>query len=135
MKNLAFLTIATAFLLLSEIPLNAQSNSQIKKESLLTSKKWVCLNVSKKKLSKIDFRFEVGNELSFSIDKKYAFKNNDYNYQNGTWKMDSKYLYFFYNASDGTNRIESSKYKVKSLTATKLRLKRLEKPKGNLEFK
>lgn len=83
----------------------------------------------------MEFRFEVGNELSFSIDKKYAFKNNDYNYQSGTWKLDSKYLYFFYNASDGSNRILTSKYKLNKINESSLILKRTEKPKGKLVFK
>lgn len=121
-------------LLLASISTFAQSKSQ-KLESTLTSRKWVCLDVKRKKLTKMDFRFEVGNELSFSIDKKFSFKNNDYNYQSGTWKMDRKYLYFFYNAMDGSNRTESMKYQIKKLNSSELRLKRLSSPKGKLVFK
>ena len=104
-------------------------------ESELTSKKWICLNVKRKKLEKLDFRFEVGNELSMTIDKKYSFKNNDYNYQSGTWKLDKKFLYFFYNSNDGENRVLSSKYKIVKLNNGRMMLKRLENPKGKLEFK
>ena len=114
---------------------SAQSKSDMKKEAILTSKKWVCLNVSRKKLEKQDFRFEVGNELSLSIDKKYSFKNNDYNYASGTWKLDKKFMYFFYDASDGSNRILSSKYKIQKLSPSTMKLKRLENPRGKLEFK
>ena len=123
--SLVLLATATAF---------AQSKSQ-KMEATLTSKKWVCLEVKRKKLTKMDFRFEVGNELSFSIDKKFSFKNNDYNYQSGTWKLDGKYIYLFYNSLDGANRTESMKYQIKKLSDSQLFLKRLQNPKGKLLFK
>lgn len=114
---------------------HAQSKKDLQNEALLTSKKWICLDVKRKKLEKMEFRFEVGNELSLSIDKKYSFKNNDYNYSSGTWKLDRKFLYFFYNASDGTNRTLSGKYKINKLSKSRLLLKRLDNPKGKLEFK
>lgn len=126
--------LVIGILLLAGSSTFAQSKSQ-KLESTLTSKKWVCLDVKRKKLTKMDFRFEVGNELSFSIDKKFSFKNNDYNYQSGTWKMDGKFLYFFYNAMDGSNRTESMQYQIKKLNSSELRLKRLTSPKGKLVFK
>lgn len=107
----------------------------IQQDALITSKKWICLNVSRKKLTKQDFKFEVGNELSLSIDKKYSFKNNDYSYQSGTWKVDGKFLYFFYNAMDGSNRTNSARYKIRSLNSTTLLLKRMDKPRGKLTFK
>jgi hypothetical protein len=127
-------TLLAVFLVMST-ELKAQSKKDIQAESILTSKKWVCLNVKRKKLQKMDFRIEVGNELSMSIDKKYAFKNNDYNFSSGTWKLDKKMLYFFFNASDGSNRVLSSRYKIKKLTKTQLVLKRLDNPKGVLELK
>jgi hypothetical protein len=127
-------TLLAVFLVMST-ELKAQSKKDIQAESILTSKKWVCLNVKRKKLEKMDFRIEVGNELSMSIDKKYAFKNNDYNFSSGTWKLDKKMLYFFFNASDGSNRVLSSRYKIKKLTKTQLVLKRLDNPKGVLELK
>jgi hypothetical protein len=70
-----------------------------------------------------------------SIENIYAFKNNDYNFSSGTWKLDKKMLYFFFNASDGSNRVLSSRYKIKKLTKTQLVLKRLDNPKGVLELK
>ena len=111
-----------------------QNNKQMKNEALLTSRKWICMEVSKKKLTK-KLDFEVGNICNLSIDKKYAFKNNNYDYSNGTWKLDGKILYFFYNAKDGSNRIETAKFKILTLNSTTLILKRLEKPKGKLTFK
>lgn len=107
----------------------------VQRDAIITSKKWVCLEVKRKKLTKMDFKFEVGNQLSLSIDKKYSFKNNDYNYQSGTWLNDGKYLYFFYNALDGTNRTNSAKYKIITLDPSTLILKRTDKPKGKLIFK
>lgn len=127
-------SILIIFLLSASFAVFGQTKAQ-KMEATLTSKKWVCLEVKRKKLTKLDFRFEVGNELSFSIDKKFSFKNNDYNYQSGTWKLDGKYLYLFFNAMDGTNRTESAKYQIKRLKPTNLYMKKLERPKGKLVFK
>ena len=127
--------ILSVLLLVSTQVSRAQSKKDLETESLLTSKKWVCLDVKRKKLEKMEFRFEVGNELSLSIDKKYSFKNNDYNYSSGTWKLDRKTLYFFYNASDGSNRTLSGKYKINKLSKTRLLMKRLDNPKGKLEFR
>jgi len=134
-KAIESISLLFFILLLSASQLFAQSKKELQTESQLTSKKWVCLDVKRKKLTKIDFRFEVGNELSLSIDKKYAFKNNDYNYSSGTWKLDKKFLYFFYNSRDGDNRVLSSKYKIQKLNQGRLMLKRTEAPKGRLEFK
>ena len=101
---------------------------------ILTSKKWICLDVSKKRLTK-KLDFDIGNEITFSIDKKYNFKNNKYDYSNGTWKLDGKYIYLFYNAKGTENKVETAKYKITKLTDTTLTLKRLERPKGNITFK
>lgn len=110
------------------------SNGQMKKEALLTAKKWVCLDVSKKRMTK-KLDFDIGNEFSLSIDKKYSFKNNNYDYSNGTWKLDGKFLYFFYNAKGTENKTETIKYKIIKLNETTLILKRLERPKGKITFK
>ena len=112
----------------------ANTEKQMKMEALLTSKKWICLEVSKKKITK-KLSFDIGNEINFSIDKKYSFKNNNYDYSNGTWKMDGKYLYFFYNAPGTENKVETMKYKVLKLSENELYLKRMDKPKGKLTFK
>jgi hypothetical protein len=105
-----------------------------KMEALLTSKKWICLEVSKKRMTK-KLGFDVGNEFGLSIDKKYNFKNNNYDYSNGTWKIDGKYLYFFYNAPGTENKTETIKYKILKLNETTLILKRDERPKGKITFK
>ncbi len=111
-----------------------QVGKQQKMEAMLTSKKWICLDVSKKRLTK-KLDFDIGNEFGLSIDKKYNFKNNNYDYSNGTWKLDGKFLYFFYNAPGTENRTETSKFKIIKLTETSMVLKRLEKPKGKITFK
>ncbi len=105
-----------------------------KQEALLTSKKWICMDVSKKRLTK-KLDFDIGNEFGLSIDKKYTFKNNNYDYSNGTWKVDGKFLYFFYNAPGTENKTETSKYKIIKLNQTTLILKRLDRPKGKITFK
>lgn len=141
MKPLSFITFFVSLLLLvptagfSQATPKSVDKSIVQQDALITSKKWVCLNVSRKKLSRQDFKFEMGNELSLSIDKKYSFKNNDYNYQSGTWKVDGKFLYFFYNAMDGSNRTNTAKYKIRTLNSTTLLLKRTDKPRGKLTFK
>lgn len=109
-------------------------SKQQKQEALLTAKKWTCMEVSKKRLTK-KLDFEVGNEFGLSIDKKYNFKNNNYDYSNGKWKIDGNYLYFFYNAPGTENKIETTKYKILKLTETTLILKRTERPKGKITFK
>ncbi|MCT4625250.1 MAG: hypothetical protein N4A46_16625 [Schleiferiaceae bacterium] len=118
----------------TEVQSSLPSDKQMKREALLTAKKWVCLDVSKKRLTK-KLDFEVGNECNFSIDKKYSFKNNNYDYANGNWKLDGKLLYFFYSPNTGENRVETAKFKVIKLTENEMVLKRLEKPKGKLTFK
>ena len=105
-----------------------------KMEALLTSKKWICMDVSKKRLTK-KLDFDIGNEFGLSIDKKYNFKNNNYDYSNGTWKVDGKFLYFFYNAPGTESKTETSKYKIIKLNETTLILKRLDRPKGKITFK
>lgn len=110
-------------------------NKQQKVEAMLTAKKWTCLDVNRGKLEKIDFRFEIGNELSLRIDKKYSFKNNDFNYKSGNWKLDGKTVYFFFQSLEEEGRIETARYKILKVTPTILRLKKLDKPTGKLEFK
>lgn len=140
MKNRLILTLTTLILsfplsMFGQAVPKGVDKTTIQRDAVITSKKWVCLEVKRKKLTKMDFKFEVGNELSLSIDKKYSFKNNDYNYQSGTWREDGKYLYFFYNALDGTNRTNSTRYKIIKLNPSILVLKRTEKPRGKLIFK
>lgn len=133
--SIGFSASATAPVKQGEIrPPIANSDKQMKMEALLTSKKWICLEVSKKKITK-KLSFDIGNEVNFSIDKKYSFKNNNYDYSNGTWKMDGKFLYFFYNAPGTESKVETMKYKVLKLSENELYLKRMSKPKGKLTFK
>lgn len=119
---------------ITEFAAPVNNTKQLKLESLLTSKKWVCLEVSKKRLTK-KLDFDIGNEFNLGIDKKYNFKNNNYDYSNGKWKLDGKYLYFFYNAPGTENKVETAKYKIIKLTETTLILKRTHRPKGKITFK
>lgn len=118
----------------SEYVAPSKISKQQQLEALLTSKKWICMEVSKKRLTK-KLDFDVGNEFGLSIDKKYNFKNNNYDYSNGKWKVDGKFLYFFYNAPGTENKTETTKYKILKLNETTLILKRLERPKGKITFK
>ncbi|HBH48302.1 MAG TPA: hypothetical protein DDX98_06665 [Bacteroidales bacterium] len=131
-KNL-LLTLVLMVIASLTLQLSAQDN--IKTEALLTSKKWICLDVSRAKLEKMDFRFEVGNELSMRIDKKYSFKNNDYNFSAGTWKLDKKDLYFFYDDPEQAGRKLSTHYRIQKIKPNMLVLKRMDRPKGKLTFK
>jgi hypothetical protein len=119
---------------LTEFSTPLSTTKQMKLEAMLTSKKWVCLDVSKRRLTK-KLAFDVGNEFSFSIDKKYNFKNNNYDYSSGKWKLDGKYVYLFYNVKGTENRIETAKYKIIKLNETTLILKRMDKPRGKITFK
>lgn len=93
------------------------------------------MDVSRKKLEKMDFKLEVGNELRFTIDKKYQFENNDYNYSAGTWKLDGKYLYFIFVDPKGDNKKIITQYQIKKLKENQLLLKRVTRPGGKLTFK
>ena len=88
------------------------------------------------KLKKMDgFRMEEGNEMSFSIDHKFGYKNNDYEWMAGKWILDKKEILLVHDARDMTNRLENSRYKIKKLTPTEMVLKRLDNPRGVLRFK
>ena len=117
----------------------AQERNKRQKESLLTARKWVVIDVSRKKLTKLKkmdgFRMEEGNEMSFSIDHKFGYKNNDYEWMAGKWVLDKKEILLIHDARDMTNRLENSRYKIKKMTPTELVLKRLDRPKGVLRFK
>lgn len=117
----------------------AQERNKRQQESILTARKWVVVSVSRKKLTKLKktdgFRMEEGNEMSFSIDHKFGYKNNDYEWMAGKWVLDKKEILLIHDARDMTNRLENSRYKIKKMTSTELVLKRLDKPKGVLRFK
>ncbi len=131
--NVLFLTIAFLATLSS---VNAQSNrEQMLMESVLSSKKWTCLEVSRKKLAKEGFKFEVGNDLSLSIDKKFSYKNNEHNYVSGTWKVDGKYMYFIFDSQQHNGNTIVKKYRVLTIDKNELKLKRLDKPRAKLTFK
>lgn len=139
-RKTVFIFVLSVFIgSLGLVDANAQERNKRQTESLLTAKKWTVLNVSKKKLTKLKktdgFRMEQGNEMSFSIDHKFRYKNNDYEYMAGKWVMDGKRLLLVFDARDATNRLDNHDYKIKKLTKYELVLKRKEKPRGVLKFK
>ncbi len=125
--------------LIISLPSQAQERNIRQQESLLTARKWTIVNVKKKKLTKLKkmdgFRMEEGNELSFAIDHKFGYKNNDYEYMAGKWKLDGKKILLIHDARDATNRLENSHFKIIRLSKTELFMKRMDKPKGKLVFK
>lgn len=130
---------ALIMLVLFSGSVEAQDRNKRQTESLLTARKWTIVNVKRKKLTKLKkmdgFRMEEGNEMSFSIDHKFGYKNNDYEYMSGKWILDGKSLLLVHDARDATNRLENTHYKVIRLSKTQLYIKRLDKPKGKLVFK
>jgi len=139
-RNIAYSFVLLFGLLIALPPESlAQERNKRQKESLLTARKWTLTKVSKKKLTKLKkmdgFRMEEGNELSFAIDHKFGYKNNDYEYMAGKWIMDGKSLLLVHDARDAINRLENSNYKIKKLSSTELTIKRLDKPRGVLVFK
>jgi len=112
---------------------NISPKKILKTETLLASKKWLCTEVSKKRLTK-KLGFELGNELNISIDKKYSFKNNKYDYSKGTWRLDGRYIYFFYQEKETGKKIVT-KYKIVKLNESTLILKRTNRPRGKITFK
>ena len=137
-RNIALLILFVVSLIFSG-NVQAQEKSKRQRESLLTARKWTLLDVKKNKLTKLKktdgFRMEEGNELSFSIDHKFGYKNNDYAYMSGKWILDGKSLLLIHDSREATNRLENSHYKVIRLTKTELFIKKLDKPKGKLRFK
>ena len=133
------LMMILGFGLLISMPLQAQERNKRQQESLLTARKWTIVNVKKKKLTKLKkmdgFRMEEGNELSFAIDHKFGYKNNDYEYMAGKWVLDGKKILLVHDARDATNRLENTHFKIIRLSKTELFLKRMDKPKGKLVFK
>ena len=132
-------TFALIMLMVFSGNAEAQDRNKRQQESLLTARKWTILNVKRKKLTKLNkmdgFRMEEGNEMSFSIDHKFGYKNNDYEYMSGKWILDGKSLLLVHDARDATNRLENTHYKVIRLSKSELYIKRLDKPKGKLVFK
>jgi hypothetical protein len=118
---------------------DAQDRNKRQKESLLTGQKWNLVNVKRKKLTKLKkmdgFRMEEGNELSFAIDHKFGYKNNDYEYMSGKWVLDGKKILLVHDARDATNRLENTHFKIIRLSKNELYMKRLDKPRGKLVFK
>jgi len=133
------LIIVLGFALLIALPGQAQERNKRQQESLLTARKWTIVNVKSNKLTKLKkmdgFRMEEGNELSFAIDHKVGYKNNDYEYMAGKWKLDGKKILLIHDARDATNRLENSHFKIIRLSKTELYIRRLDKPKGKLVFK
>ena len=131
--------IMLVFSLLIMFPAQAQERNKRQVESLLTARKWTLIDVKKKKLTKLKkmdgFRMEEGNEMSFSIDHKFRYKNNDYEYMSGKWVLDGKKILLVHDARDATNRLNNSHLKIIRLSKTELYVKRLDKPKGKLVFK
>lgn len=138
-KNGFMLMMVLGFALLISIPASAQERNKRQQESLLTARKWTIVNVKRKKLTKLKkmdgFRMEEGNELSFAIDHKFGYKNNDYEYMAGKWILDGKKILLVHDARDATNRLVNTHFKIIRLSKTELYMKRLDKPKGKLVFK
>ena len=137
--KVVFAAFALIILMVFSGNAEAQDRNKRQQESLLTARKWTILNVKRKKLTKLKkmdgFRMEEGNEMSFSIDHKFGYKNNDYEYMSGKWILDGKSLLLVHDSRDATNRLENTHYKVIRLSKTELYIKRLDKPKGKLVFK
>lgn len=136
--GILFVTLIGLGVLIS-LPTQAQERNKRQQESLLTARKWTIVNVKKNKLTKLKkmdgFRMEEGNELSFAIDHKFGYKNNDYEYLAGKWKLDGKKILLVHDSRDATNRLENTHFKIIRLSKTELYMKRLDKPKGKLVFK
>ena len=136
--GISFVTLIGLGVLIS-LPTQAQERNKRQQESLLTARKWTIVNVKKNKLTKLKkmdgFRMEEGNELSFAIDHKFGYKNNDYEYLAGKWKLDGKKILLVHDSRDATNRLENTHFKIIRLSKTELYMKRLDKPKGKLVFK
>ena len=133
------LLMVLGFTLLIAVPGQAQERNKRQQESLLTARKWTIVNVKRNKLTKLNkmdgFRMEEGNELSFAIDHKFGYKNNDYEYMAGKWVLDGKKILLVHDARDATNRLENTHFKIIRLSKTELYMRRLDKPKGKLVFK
>jgi hypothetical protein len=133
------LVILIGLCVLISLPTQAQERNKRQQESLLTGRKWTIVDVKRNKLTKLKkmdgFRMEEGNELSFAIDHKFGYKNNDYEYMAGKWVLDGKTILLVHDARDATNRLENTHFKIKRLSKTELYMKRLDKPKGKLVFK
>jgi hypothetical protein len=136
--GLTFLMLL-GFALLIFNPVQAQERNKRQQESLLTGRKWTIVNVKRKKLTKLKkmdgFRLEEGNELTFSIDHKFTYRNNDYEYMAGKWVLDGKKVLLVHDARDATNRLDNTHFKIIKLSKTELTMRRLDKPKGKLVFK
>jgi hypothetical protein len=131
--------LLTVIVFLTSVASQAQERNKRQKESLLTGQKWNLVNVKRKKLTKLKkmdgFRMEEGNELSFAIDHKFGYKNNDYEYMSGKWILDGKKILLVHDARDATNRLENTHFRIIRLSKNELYMKRLDKPKGKLVFK
>jgi len=138
-RNWLVLTLILSLTTLLIQPVKAQERNKRQQESLLTARKWTIVNVKKKKLTKLNkmdgFRMEEGNELSFAIDHKFGYKNNDYEYMSGKWVLDGKKILLVHDARDATNRLENTHFKIIRLSKSELYLKRLDRPRGKLVFK
>ena len=138
-STVIMLMLVLGFALLNSMSAQAQDRNKRQKESLLINRKWTIVDVKRNKLTKLKkmdgFRMEEGNELSFGIDHKFGYKNNDYEYRSGKWVLDGKRILLVYDARDATNRLENMHFKVIKLSKTELYVKRMDKPKGKLVFK
>ncbi|PWJ41818.1 hypothetical protein [Sediminitomix flava] len=134
------LIVCLALLTLSFISIDHVENNRVEKvKGILTSQKWTVVEVKRNKLTKENkmdgFRIEVGNVLSFNIDGKFGFKNNDYKYQAGKWVVNNKELVLVHDALTTESRIESTTYKIVKAKKGQLLLKRLTSPKGKIVLK
>lgn len=129
-KIIGLFSLALGFMLLLSPESMAQDIE--KRKSILISKDWTITEVKRDKLTKQEtYALDEGNTLHFSIDKKFGFKNNTNEYLAGKWIMGSrKELLLTHGKGDGSSDTASSRFKIVSISETKITLKKLDKPKG-----
>lgn len=131
MKKLVSISFICLFLGLSLL-LNGQSG-QMKEEAILCKKKWTIVNTKKRKHD-----FEIGEQFSFTIDKKFILTRNDYTSIGGTWKIvgGDELILLFNTNKEGENRKIPSIHKIVKLNEEQLILKYLyEEGKGKDKVK
>ncbi|MBB6463895.1 hypothetical protein [Flammeovirga kamogawensis] len=123
----AFLLGLTLFMSVDSFAQNIDARKEI-----LISKDWTITEVKRDKLTKQEtYALDEGNTLHFSIDKKFGFKNNSNEYLAGKWVMGSKKeLLLVHGKGDGSSDTASSRFKIVSISESKITLKKLDKPKG-----
>lgn len=98
--------------------------SLMKGEAMLCKKKWTIVKTKKRKHD-----FEIGEQFSFTIDKKFILTRNDYTSVGGTWKLvgGNKLILLFNTNKEGENQKIPSIHKIIRLNDEQLVLKYLYK--------